>query len=191
MSAWHIIVKHNQHHMRTHHTQRTQHTQHTQHPPIWYGQASRSRRRPPPIWYGQASRSRRRPPPQWYGLISIVSTPAGAGEISTTGQNVEIPYNYNGFRWFFFGFLWSRRRPEPARSRRPAKLSKYHYNYNGFRWFFWFSMVSTPAGAGEISTTGQIVEKPYNYNGFRAKKPPKPKPKTTGGAGGSSCRQTM
>ena len=33
--------------------------------------------------------------------------------------------------------------------------------------FVCFSGVSTPARAGKISTTGQIVEKPYNYNGFR------------------------
>ena len=34
-------------------------------------------------------------------------------------------------------------------------------------YIYWFSMVSMPAGAGEISTTGQIVEIPYNSNGFR------------------------
>ena len=47
------------------------------------------------------------------------STPAGARQISTTGQIVEIPYNYNGFR-FFFAFLifygldtgWSRSQPD-------------------------------------------------------------------------------
>ena len=77
-----------------------------------------------------------------------------------TAKSSKYHYNYNGFRFFFLVFYGLDARPEPPRSRRPAKLSKYHYNYNGFRCFLfsWFSMVSTPAGAGEISTTGQIVE---------------------------------
>ena len=37
--------------------------------------------------------------PPWYGLDAD-STAAGAGEISTTRQIVEIPYKYHGFRWF-------------------------------------------------------------------------------------------
>ena len=64
-----------------------------------------------------------------------------------------------GFRWFslvFVSFPSSRCWPEPARSRRPAKSLKIPCDYKGVRLFFFrFSMVSTPAGAGQISTTDQ------------------------------------